>query len=66
MYKRLFYEELSRSLAERVEIATDMNLIEGIIVRVTPDFLVIDRTDEYSPGEPQYVMIHSINSVRFA
>ncbi|MFB4211618.1 DUF2642 domain-containing protein [Shouchella sp. JSM 1781072] len=65
MFKRFLYQELSKRLTARVEVTTDTNLIEGIIVRVTPSFLVIDVTDGYEAGSNQYIFIDAINYVRF-
>ncbi|UTR08174.1 DUF2642 domain-containing protein [Alkalihalobacillus sp. LMS6] len=65
MFKRFLYQELSKRLTARVEVTTDTNLIEGMIVRVTPSFLVIDVTDGYEAGSNQYIFIDSINYVRF-
>lgn len=65
LFKSLFYQELSGRLAARVEVATDTNLIEGLIVRVTPELLVIEVTDGYESGANQYVFIDAINYVRF-
>ena len=65
MYKQLFFQELSKRLASQIEVATDTNLIEGLIVQVTPDLLVVDVTDGYDSGTNQFIFIDAINYVRF-
>ncbi|MFS0786529.1 hypothetical protein ABC345_09155 [Shouchella sp. 1P09AA] len=65
MFRRFFYQELTSRIATRVEVTTDTNLIEGLIVRVTPELLVVDVTDGYEAGSNQFVFIDAINYVRF-
>ena len=65
MYKAVLYKELSQRLAERVEITTDTSWIEGLIVRMTPDFVVLDLSDEFNVVKDQYTFIKAINTVRF-
>ncbi|MBM7838857.1 hypothetical protein JOC54_002116 [Alkalihalobacillus xiaoxiensis] len=65
MFKRLFYQELSDRLGARVEVATDTNLIEGLVVRVTPELLEVTITDGYESGTSQFISIDAINYVRF-
>jgi hypothetical protein len=61
------YKRLVQRLDARVEVATDTNFIEGILVCVTPRLLIIDGTDGYGygPDTSQYIDTKAVNHVRF-
>ncbi|QQK75706.1 hypothetical protein HUG15_09105 [Salicibibacter cibarius] len=66
MFENLFRDELANRLGTTVEIATDNNLIEGILVNVTGNLvLTVDVNDGYGTGNRVYLSVESINYVRF-
>ncbi|AXF54574.1 hypothetical protein [Salicibibacter kimchii] len=66
MFENLFRDELANRLGATVEIATDNNLIEGILVNVSGDLvLTVDVNDGYGTGNQVYLSVESINYVRF-
>ena len=65
MFRATFAAELARRVGSSVEVATDNNLIEGILSSVTTDLvLVIEVTTGYSSFK-QYVSVDAINYARF-
>ncbi|QDI92869.1 hypothetical protein EPH95_18240 [Salicibibacter halophilus] len=66
MFENLFRDELANRLGTIVEIATDNNLIEGILVNVTGDLvLTVDVNDGYGTGNQVFLSVDAINYVRF-
>ncbi|MFZ4453245.1 DUF2642 domain-containing protein [Salibacterium aidingense] len=65
MFENTFVAELASRLGSRVEVATDNNLTEGILISVTSDLISIDTTNGYGTGNRLYISINSINYVRF-
>lgn len=66
MFEANFVAELSTRTGSRVEVATDNNLIEGILSSVTADLvLVIDVTSGYGSNVKIYLSLDAINFVRF-
>lgn len=65
MFEATFAAELARRFGSNVEVATDNNLIEGILSTVTSDLvLVIEVNNGYSNFK-QYVAVDAINYVSF-
>lgn len=65
MFEATFAASLARRIGSSVEVATDNNLIEGILSTVTTDLvLVIEVTNGYSSFK-QYVSVDAINYARF-
>ncbi|MDM8099688.1 MULTISPECIES: hypothetical protein [Oceanobacillus] len=66
MFQATFAAELANRIGSRVEVATDNNLIEGILSTVTADLaLVIDVTSGYGDNVKIYISVDAINFVRF-
>ncbi|QDP39288.1 hypothetical protein [Radiobacillus deserti] len=66
MFAETFAAELATRIGSRVEVATDNNLIEGILSTVTEELvLVIDITNGYNENTKLYISIDAINFVRF-
>ncbi|HLR66606.1 hypothetical protein [Virgibacillus alimentarius] len=66
MFENTFADELAKRLGSSVEVATDNNLIEGILSTVTPNLvLVIEVTSGYGDNVKMYVSVDAINFVRF-
>ncbi|WP_152657825.1 hypothetical protein [Oceanobacillus sp. CFH 90083] len=66
MFEARFVAELSTRTGSNVELATDNNLIEGILSTVTADLvLVIDVTSGYGGNVKIYISLDAINFVRF-
>jgi hypothetical protein len=65
-FRRFFCAELARDVGNTVEVATDNNLITGVLVAVEDDVIrVVETTVGYTPT--QHVLIipfASINYVR--
>lgn len=66
MFDATFTAELAKRIGSSVEVATDNNLIEGILSTVTADLaLVIDVTSGYGGNTKLYISVDAINFVRF-
>lgn len=66
MFEETFAAELATRIGSRVEVATDNNLIEGILSTVTEELvLVIDVSSGYGQNEVLYISVDAINFVRF-
>lgn len=66
MFEETFAAELATRIGSRVEVATDNNLIEGILSTVTEELvLVIDISSGYGQNEVLYISVDAINFVRF-
>ncbi|MFD1848470.1 hypothetical protein [Oceanobacillus bengalensis] len=66
MFEETFAAELANRTGSRVEVATDNNLLEGILSTVTPDLvLVLDTSGGYGGNTRIYLSVGSINFVRF-
>ena len=66
MFENLFRDELATRLGTTVEIATDNNLFEGILVNVSGDLVVtVDVNDGYGNGNQVFLAVDAINFVRF-
>ncbi|GAA0424466.1 hypothetical protein GT022_11300 [Agaribacter marinus] len=65
MFLYTFSAELNTRVGSNVEVATDSNLIEGILSNVTSQLvLVIDVSNGYGT-EKIYISLNAINFVRF-
>jgi len=65
MFEATFAAELATRTGDNVEVATDNNLVEGILSTVTSDLvLVIDVNNGYDTYK-QYVSVDAINYARF-
>lgn len=66
MFDETFAAELTGRVGSRVEVATDNNLMEGILATVTPtSILVININGGYGQNTRQFMALDSINFVRF-
>lgn len=66
MFEETFAAELATRIGSRVEVATDNNLIEGILSTVTAELvLVIDVSSGYGQNNKLFVSVDAINFVRF-
>ncbi|WP_099157196.1 hypothetical protein [Virgibacillus ndiopensis] len=66
MFEDTFAAELATRVGSSVEVATDNNLIEGILSTVTAELvLVIDVSAGYGQNTKLYLSLDSINFIRF-
>ncbi|ASN04435.1 DUF2642 domain-containing protein [Virgibacillus necropolis] len=67
MFEETFAAELANRIGSRVEVATDNNLIEGILSNVTEDSVRVDVNGGYGGyGQNRlFISIDAINFVRF-
>lgn len=66
MFEETFDAELAGRVGSRVEVATDNNLVEGILSTVTPTSLLIINTDGgYGQNTRQFIALDAINFVQF-
>ncbi|HLR03441.1 MAG TPA: hypothetical protein VK111_11910 [Virgibacillus sp.] len=66
MFEFTFVEELAKRVGSRVEVATDNNLIDGVLGNVTTNsILVINTGGGYGPNNRQFIGIDAINFIRF-
>ncbi|ASK61097.1 hypothetical protein CFK37_02240 [Virgibacillus phasianinus] len=66
MFAETFAAELASRTGSSVEVATDSNLIEGILSTVTAELvLVIDVSSGYGQNTKLYISVDAINFVRF-
>ncbi|GAA0489762.1 hypothetical protein GCM10008986_14560 [Salinibacillus aidingensis] len=66
MFQDTFAEELARRVGSMVEVATDDNLIEGVLSTVTDELiLVINITSGYGQNTNIYISLDAISFVRF-
>lgn len=66
MFKDTLADELAARTGSRVEVATDNNLIEGVLSTVTEELvLVIDVSSGYGQNIKLYISMDAINFVRF-
>ncbi|MFD2760009.1 hypothetical protein [Lentibacillus juripiscarius] len=66
MFQDTFAAEMANRVGSQVEVATDNNLIEGILSTVTTDLvLVIEVNSGYGENTNLYLSIDAINFVRF-
>ncbi|MGG1368255.1 hypothetical protein ABE322_20945 [Priestia megaterium] len=60
----MFGRDLSIFIGSQVEIALDDRLIEGILLSVSTDLIVVSDTSGYNPGVELNISVDFINSVR--
>jgi len=66
MFEETFIAELADRVGSRVEIATDNNLMEGILSTVSPTtVLIISSNGGYGQNNRQFVALDAINFARF-
>jgi len=66
VFQETFAAELANRIGSTVEIATDNNLVEGILSSVTPELvLVLEVNDGYGGNIKIYLSLGAINFVRF-
>ncbi len=66
MFEATFAAELAKRIGSNVEVATDNNLIDGILSTVTSNLvLVIEVNNGYGSNLKQYVSVDAINYIRF-
>lgn len=64
MFQATFSAELASRVGSRVEIATDTNLIEGVLTSVSAELVIAVQVSGYGPGNTVYISIDAINFVR--
>lgn len=65
MFASAFRAELANRLGSAVEIATDNNLVTGIIGNVTGDLVLVLVSTGYNSNTRTWVPINTINFIRF-
>jgi len=66
MFDKTFAAELSTRIGSMVEVATDNNLIDGVLSSVTEELvLVIDVTSGYGQNTKLFISLDAINFIRF-
>ncbi|MGY0694399.1 hypothetical protein ACW2QC_16725 [Virgibacillus sp. FSP13] len=66
MFADTFAAELATRIGSRVEVATDNNLIEGILSTVTDELvLVLDVSSGYGENTKLYTSVDAIDFIRF-
>ncbi|MBN6205206.1 hypothetical protein JYK21_01990 [Ralstonia pickettii] len=66
MFEATFAAELAKRIGSNVEVATDNNLVEGLLSTVTSNLvLVIEVNNGYGGNLKQYVSVDAINYIRF-
>ncbi len=65
MFEATFTAELATHVGARVEVATDNNLIEGLLSTVTEDLVLVIEVDSgYGDNNKLYISVDAINFVR--
>ncbi|WP_079527454.1 hypothetical protein [Halobacillus hunanensis] len=65
MFEATFTAELATHVGTRVEVATDNNLIEGLLSTVTEDLILVIEVDSgYGDNNKLYISVDAINFVR--
>ncbi|GGH81438.1 hypothetical protein JOD43_001112 [Pullulanibacillus pueri] len=65
MFSTTFIEELQSRIGERAEVATDNNLVQGILVNVTNSLALVVETSGYGTNDRVFIGVDAINFVRF-
>ncbi|QKY71780.1 hypothetical protein [Lentibacillus sp. CBA3610] len=66
MFQDTFAAEMATRVGSRVEVATDNNLVEGILSTVTTNLVLVIEVDTgYGDNTNLYLSVDSINFVRF-
>jgi len=65
MFESLLILELAEHVGSRVEITVDDDLIEGTLLAVSTDFVVVSSTSGYNPDVQVNIVIEFINSIQF-
>ncbi|MFS0749048.1 hypothetical protein [Oceanobacillus sp. 1P07AA] len=61
-----FAAELASRVGSTIEIATDNNLIEGVLASVSLGVVLVIETGGYSGSNRRYIALSAINFVRFS
>lgn len=56
-------KELYLKLGTRIEVTTDNNFIEGMLITVTSEYIGLEVNDGYGSGDVIYVRLREINQV---
>ncbi|MEN1967135.1 hypothetical protein WMZ97_03555 [Lentibacillus sp. N15] len=65
MFQNTFAAELANRAGSRVEVATDNNLIDGILSTVTPELVLVIEINSGYGNTKVYISLSAINFVRF-
>lgn len=57
--------ELAERIGDRVEIATDDRLIEGVLSSISGDLIVVVQTSGYGAGVVINISVQAVNFIRF-
>lgn len=64
MFEATFSEQLASMVGSRVEIATDTNLIEGVLVSISSELVIAVEVSTYGSGLTVFISMDAINFVR--
>ncbi|GAK06235.1 hypothetical protein JCM19037_4815 [Geomicrobium sp. JCM 19037] len=56
-------KRVARAGRNRIEVTTDNNMVDGLLVEVAKEYIVIEIDDSYSDGNLLYIVIREINNV---
>ncbi|MEW9677364.1 hypothetical protein ABRT01_14450 [Lentibacillus sp. L22] len=65
MFQDTFAAELANRAGSRVEVATDNNLIDGILSTVTAELVLVIEVSTGYQNTKVYISLSSINFIRF-
>ncbi|MDY0395023.1 hypothetical protein ACFSMW_11640 [Virgibacillus halophilus] len=65
MFQNTLAAELANRAGSRVEVATDNNLIDGILSTVTPELVLVIEISSGYGNTKVYISLAAINFVRF-
>ncbi|MFB4159733.1 hypothetical protein ACE1TF_07610 [Geomicrobium sp. JSM 1781026] len=63
MFRFWLRKELRERVGNRIEVTTDNNMVDGLLVEVAKEYIVIEIDDSYSDGNLLYIVIREINNV---
>ncbi|GAK12140.1 DUF2642 domain-containing protein [Geomicrobium sp. JCM 19039] len=63
MFRLWLRKELRERVGNRIEVTTDNNMVDGLLVEVAKEYIVIEIDDSYSDGNLLYIVIREINNV---
>lgn len=65
MFEATFAAELARRIGSNVEVATDNNLIDGVLSSVTSNLVLVIEVNTGYNNLKQYISVDAINYIRF-
>ena len=64
MFEATLSAQLGNLIGSRVEIATDTNLIEGVLVSISSELVIAVEVSTYGTGLTVFISIDAINFIR--